>query len=120
MQISKFIIPILFVLAGNLTLAQSTRVRGKVTDAETGEVLPFVNVFFKGTTVGMTTDFEGNYYLETREEVSELQASFVGYVSQTVKIVPGSYNSVDFQLRAQTFELVEVKVTPGENPAQAK
>ena len=54
MQISKFIIPILFVLAGNLTLAQSTRVRGKVTDAETGEVLPFVNVFFKGTTVGMT------------------------------------------------------------------
>lgn len=65
MQISKFIIPILFVLAGNLTLAQSTRVRGKVTDAETGEVLPFVNVFFKGTTVGMTTDFEGNYYLET-------------------------------------------------------
>ena len=119
MQISKFIIPILFVLAGNLTLAQSTRVRGKVTDAETGEVLPFVNVFFKGTTVGMTTDFEGNYYLETREEVSELQASFVGYVSQTVKIVPGSYNSVDFQLRAQTFELVEVKVTPGENPAHA-
>lgn len=49
------------------------RVKGKVTDAKTGEVLPLVNVFFTGTTIGMTTDFDGEYYLETREEVTELR-----------------------------------------------
>lgn len=119
MQISKFIISILLIFAGSLALAQNTKVRGRVIDAKTGEALPFVNVFFKGTTVGMTTDFEGNYYLETRENVSELQASFVGYAPQIVKIVCGGYNAIDFRLQAQTFDLVEVKVTPGENPAHA-
>lgn len=74
-----------FLFAGNLLWAQSTRVRGKVTDAKTGEVLPLVNVFFKGTTVGMTTDFEGEYTIETRQEVSELQASFVGYETKSVE-----------------------------------
>lgn len=73
--------------------------------------------FFTGTTIGMTTDFDGEYYLETREEVTELQASFVGYLPKTVKINKGAYNAVDFQLEPQTFDLDEVKVTPGENPA---
>lgn len=117
-QIKGWLI-IVILLISQLVFAQSTRVRGKVTDAKTGEVLPLVNVFFKGTTVGMTTDFDGNYYLETREEVSELQASFVGYVAKTVKINPRAYNTVNFQLEPQTFDLDEVKVTPGENPAHA-
>ena len=108
---------ILFMLFCGLVCAQSTRVRGKVTDAKTGEILPLVNVFFKGTTIGMTTDFDGQYYLETREDVQELQASFVGYLPQTVKINKGGFNTVDFQLEPQTFDLEEVKVTPGENPA---
>ena len=67
----------------------------------------------------MTTDFDGEYYLETREEVTELQASFVGYLPKTVKINKGAYNAVDFQLEPQTFDLDEVKVIPGENPAHA-
>lgn len=107
---------ILFFL-GNLVSAQSTRVKGKVTDAKTGEILPLVNVFFKGTTVGMTTDFDGEYSIETREEVTELQASFVGYLPQTVKINKGAFNTVDFRLEPQIIDLDEVKVTPGENPA---
>lgn len=110
---------VILLLIGNLVFAQSTRVRGNVTDAKTGEVLPLVNIFFKGTTVGMTTDFDGNYVIETREDVSELQASFVGYITQTVKINKGAFNTVDFKLEPQTFDLEEVKVTPGENPAHA-
>ena len=109
----------IWMLVGQLALAQSTRVRGKVTDAETGEALPLVNVYFKGTTIGITTDFEGEYYLETREAVSELEASLLGYSSQTVKISPGTFHAVDFQLVPQAFDLDEVKVTPGENPAHA-
>lgn len=110
---------VILLLISNLVFAQSTRVRGSVTDAKTGEVLPLVNIFFKGTTVGMTTDFDGNYVIETREDVSELQASFVGYITQTVKINKGAFNTVDFKLEPQTFDLEEVKVTPGENPAHA-
>lgn len=63
---------ILLLLAG-IVAGQSTRVRGKITDAKTGEVLPLVNVVFKGTTIGVTSDFDGLYVIETREPVSELQ-----------------------------------------------
>ena len=113
----RIVLLVVLLLLGQYTWAQSTRVKGKVTDAKTGEVLPLVNVFFTGTTIGMTTDFDGEYYLETREEVTELQASFVGYLPKTVKINKGAYNAVDFQLEPQTFDLDEVKVIPGENPA---
>lgn len=109
---------ILLLLAG-IVAGQSTRVRGKITDAKTGEVLPLVNVVFKGTTIGVTSDFDGLYVIETREPVSELQVSFVGYEPQTVKIIPTAFNAVDFQLVPITFDLEEVKVHPGENPAHA-
>ena len=82
----RIVLLVVLLLLGQCMWAQSTRVKGKVTDAKTGEVLPLVNVFFTGTTIGMTTDFDGEYYLETREEVTELQASFVGYLPKTVKI----------------------------------
>lgn len=118
----NFRVIILFIILfflGSFTYAQSTRVKGKVVDAKTGEVLPLVNVFFKGTTIGMTTDFDGEYSIETREEVNELQASFVGYFTQTIKINKGAFNTVDFRLEPQVIDLDEVKVTPGENPAHA-
>ena len=53
----RIVLLVVLLLLGQYTWAQSTRVKGKVTDAKTGEVLPLVNVFFTGTTIGMTTDF---------------------------------------------------------------
>ncbi len=52
---------VLFCLACVLAPAQTTRVRGTVTDAETGEPIPFVGVYFDGTTIGISTDLEGHY-----------------------------------------------------------
>lgn len=119
MRIQILVSVVIFVLLGNLSIAQSTRVKGKVTDLKTGEPLPLVSVFFTGTTVGVTTDFEGEYVLETREKVTELQASLVGYVSEKVPIQAHAFNAVDLQLQPQVFDLDEVKVSPGENPAHA-
>ncbi len=47
--------------------AQTTRVRGRVTDASTGAPLPFVSVLFPNTTTGISTDEEGVYALEIRD-----------------------------------------------------
>ncbi len=115
----RSVVLFLLLLSAFCVWAQSTRVRGKITDAKTGEPLPLVNVVFKGSFVGVTTDFDGMYFIETREAVEELQASFVGYVSQTRKITSGAYNTIDFKLQPQAFDLEEIKVTPGENPAHA-
>ena len=78
--------------------AQTTKVRGKVVDAETGEPMPLVSIVFVGTTIGVTTDFDGNYDIETREDVSEIMASFVSYERQTVAVKKGAFNTIDFKL----------------------
>jgi hypothetical protein len=46
------------VLFPAVVLAQETVIRGKITDAFSGDPIPFVNVVFKGTSIGTTTDFE--------------------------------------------------------------
>lgn len=119
MQVKRIVSVVILVLLANLLYAQSTKVRGMVTDAKTGEPLPLVNIFFTGTTIGMTSDFDGLYFLETREDVTEIQASFVGYAAQGIKIKPGTYNEVNFQLEPVSFGLDEVVVGLGDNPAHA-
>lgn len=115
----KIVLLILCIFLSEALSAQTTRVRGKVTDAETGQPIPLVSVVFAGTTVGITTDFEGMYTLETREQVSELVVSLLGYEPQTVKVIAGSFNALDFKLRPTDFNVDEVVVTPGVNPAHA-
>ena len=115
----KTLLLLALLLLGIGLSAQNTRVRGKITDASTGEPLPLVNVVFKGTTIGVTSDFDGLYTLETREAVTELQFSFLGYETQTVKVNVGAYNGIDCRLVPLAFELGQVLVTPGENPAHA-
>ncbi len=112
---------LVFILAAWVSVlnAQTTKVRGTVTDAETGEPLPLVSIIFVGTTIGVTTDFDGNYYIETRENVSEIMAAYVSYEKQTVPIKKGAFNTIDFKLVPIVTDLDDVSVTPGENPAHA-
>ena len=50
-------------LAHSVAFAQ-VAVSGRVLDANSGDGMPFVNVFVKGTTIGITTDFEGRFQLK--------------------------------------------------------
>ena len=97
--------------------AQTTRVRGRVTDAADGHPLQFASVVFPGTTTGITTDEEGIYALETRDTSTRVQASIVGYAPATQAITPGTFNEVNFALRAVEFGIDRVVITPGDNPA---
>lgn len=109
---------VLFFVTVTPTLAQITKVRGKVSDATTGEPLPFVNVFFKGTTIGATTDLEGFYSLESRGATDTLVASSVGYLAGKKIIVRNRYQEVNFLLQPDRISLSEVVIVAGENPAE--
>jgi len=98
--------------------AQITKVRGKVTDATTGEPMPFVNVYFKGTTIGATSDLEGFYSIETKIGSDTLVASSVGYGVSGKHIIKGRYQEVNFVLIPNRIDLAEVVIRPGENPAE--
>ena len=101
-----------------LAAQEVTKVMGTVKDAKTGEPIPFVNVYFKGATIGATTGFEGQYSLETRKPIDTLIASYVGYGIVRKGIQVNHFQVVDFQLSPENYELSEVVITPGENPAE--
>ncbi|MEX2601764.1 MAG: SusC/RagA family TonB-linked outer membrane protein [Balneolaceae bacterium] len=67
------------------TLAQST-VSGQVTDAESGESLPGVNVVLQGTTTGATTNVDGQYELDVPSLQGTLVFSYIGFQQQVVPI----------------------------------
>ncbi len=101
-----------FVAAG-----QETIITGKVTEASTGDPIPYVNVFFRGTTEGTTTDFDGHFRLQTKLKVDSLTASFVGYNTVTKIIKRGILQTINFQLSEAVTQLHEIVVNSGENPA---
>ena len=98
-------------------VAQSTRVRGRVTDASTGLPLQFASVVFSGTTVGITTDEQGIYALETRDTTARIEVSIVGYAPQSRRVERGTFSQVDFALDPVRFDIGQVVITPGDNPA---
>ena len=80
------------LIAATSAIAQTTKVKGTVTDASTGEPLPFVSIWFPGTTIGVTTDFDGNYTIETRQSVSPtIKAEMMGYEPKEHKITVGGF-----------------------------
>lgn len=113
-----FLLTAFFSIAGSSFLhAQETLIKGKVTDSNSGDPIPFVNVVFKGTGIGTTTDFDGNYLIKTDTPKDTLIASYIGYKPKT-KIVPkGGTQIVNFQLEEDITNLQEVVVLAGENPA---
>jgi hypothetical protein len=107
----------LLTLFSLTTWGQGTVITGKVTDANSGDPIPFVNVLFQGTTIGVTTDFDGNYQLNTDTPTDTLVASYVGYKVRKKAVSKGKSQSINFQLEEDVTRLQEIVVTPGENPA---
>jgi hypothetical protein len=97
--------------------AQETIITGKVTDATSGDPIPFANVVYKGSSIGTTTDFEGNFSLKTSTPKDSIQASYVGYKAKTKIVKKGIKQVINFQLEEEATRLKEAVVTAGENPA---
>jgi tonB-dependent receptor plug len=85
----KYLTFVMFVLGCFLTtlMAQTISVKGKVTD-DKKTPLPGVSVVVKGTTQGTSTDFDGNYQIQAKAG-DVLEFSFVGFTTQTKKVVGG-------------------------------
>lgn len=103
MKISRIFF--VFLLTASFAFGQKT-VTGVVSDPD-GLPLPGATVVVDGTTIGVTTDFDGNYSISVGEGES-LIFSFVGYATQTA--VVGSQNILNISL-AEGNQLSEVVVT---------
>lgn len=90
--------------------AQKTIVTGRIKDAGTGEPLPFVNVFFKESKIGSTTDEKGNYRIETYYATDSLVASMIGYKKQAKRVRKDQAQVIDFDLEPTGIALEEVTI----------
>ena len=93
------------MMAGVIGFAQDT-VSGTVSDSE-GLPLPGATVVVQGTSIGVTSDFDGNYSISASQG-DVLVFSYVGYESQTVTV--GLSSTVNVSLTSSTA-LEEVVVT---------
>lgn len=103
----------LALLSSSTIFAQKGIIKGRVYDEINNEPLPFANVVIEGTTIGTTTDIDGNYSLEVKPGLYNVTASFVGYVNKTeyeVQVSPSRPYLIDFALSegSQTLATVEV------------
>ncbi len=93
-----------FIIALSSAMAQRS-VNGKVTD-ETGEPLPGVSVFVKGTTIGTVTGVEGDYSLGGIPEQGTLVFSYIGMITQEISIT--NQSSINVTLLPDAIGLEEV------------
>jgi len=87
-------------------IAQSL-VTGTVTDAS-GTPLPGVSVVVQGTTLGVSTDFDGLYSIDVESPDATLMFSYIGFVSQ--EIARDGRSSIDVQMSEDVQNLDEVVV----------
>ena len=113
----RYLIALLIASAAWLGTQAQTKVRGTVTDGETGEPLPFVNIVFQGTTTGTITDIDGNFFLQGHVDADTLVFSMMGYTPYYYKVNRDAYQEISVVLDADNYELGEIVVHPGENPA---
>lgn len=98
-------------LISPLTAQSVTKVSGKVIDGNTKELLPFVNVAFKGTNVGASTDIDGEFEISTRFPSDTLVASYIGYEDQYFIIKRGEKQKIDFKLESSGVALKQIVFT---------
>lgn len=91
-----------------VSYSQGTTVTGKISDATTGAGLPGVNVVEKGTTNGTITDLNGTYSIIVAGPSSELEFSFIGYVSESVDV--GERTEINMSLVEDIMQLDELVV----------
>ncbi|MBI3110887.1 MAG: TonB-dependent receptor [Ignavibacteriales bacterium] len=97
-----------------LALAQDGKLRGMITDRESGEPLIGANVIIEGTSLGASTDINGEYViLSVPPGVFTVRASYIGYAAMSVSNIRVSSNlttTADFKLSSTAIQTQAVEV----------
>ena len=111
--ISAFIMKSLGVKENYITI------KGKVTD-ENGSPLPFVNIYFKGTSKGTTSNFDGEFSIDLQQDsLQTLIFQYVGFKKEEVKInMKTRTYDLNVVMKTEATMLSQVTVTAnGKDPA---
>lgn len=92
---------------------QTITISGIVKDIESGETLPFANVFVKDTNIGTTTNEDGYFTLfNVPSETSIIQVQYLGYEIETLVLSSEIVNTkITVLMRPTNDQLEEVTIT---------
>ena len=87
------------------------QISGSVSDSDSMDKIPGVNVIIDGTNIGTVTDFDGNFNISTTQELPfTLVVSYVGYSAQRVNVT--SLQDINVSLSAgQNLEEIIVSAS---------
>ena len=104
--IALYLSLILFMCSA-MVVAQ-TNVSGTVSSSEDNMPLPGVSIVLKGTTTGVTTDFDGNYSINVSDANSILIFSYIGFETREVSVNGQTTLNVTMAISAQALDEVVV------------
>jgi hypothetical protein len=105
--------------------AQSGRIEGRVYDANNNEPLPFTNIVIWGTSIGSTSDLDGNFRFTGLEPgYVRLAATSVGYepyISEDILVTNAKVSYIEIPMKETAIELEEVvvKASPFRKPEES-
>ena len=101
---------------------ETTSISGLVVDGDTGETLPFVQIYFlkptenKGVVpseIGTTSDIDGNFTISNTHGYTTLNFQMVGYKTEMLTIRKGqSKTNVKVKMKPDVYGLQDIVVTP--------
>ena len=101
---------------------QRTSISGTVVDADTGETLPFAQIYFlKSTTskgmvpseVGTTSDIDGNFSISNTSGYTTLHFQMLGYKTEMLTLRKGqTRTNVKVKMTPDVYGLQDIVVTP--------
>lgn len=109
-----FLLILLTSLAA-LVNAQDIRVYGSVTNSLNNEPIPFANIVIDGTTIGSTTDFDGNFEMEgIAPGLYNFKCSYIGFntsIKTEIQLTPNKNLRLNFAMTENAQIIEEVQVT---------
>lgn len=103
----RFFLLLIAIILTTESMGQQQLITGRVVDQLTGEPLTGVTIFIKNTTLGTTTDYNGNYSINA-EKGQILVYSFVGYTREEIEVTDEGF--IPVQLSPQIETLSEMVV----------
>ena len=109
------LITLVLDLSVSLIAGTTGKIAGKVTDAETGQPLPSVNVLIEGTSMGAATNADGSYaILNVPPGTYKIRFSMIGYektLVEGVRVEIDLTSIINAQLHVTTLAVGEVVIT---------
>ena len=107
MKKAKLFFSVLFLTIGVTVFAQNITVRGTITDASTGDAIPFAAVQIQGTRTGAAADANGAYTISAPSNATLIFSS-IGYVNEEVAVSGRSTVNVALNPSVESLENVVV------------